>query len=104
MIARWTGWDRLGRTGRVVQAGIIVAALAVVCMAVVDKPVARYMHAQVTGDANAIWAQITRLGDATGYVILALLVVVIGRLGTHVLAPSLLRDRVMMAGDRKSVV
>jgi membrane-associated phospholipid phosphatase len=67
-------------------------------MTVVDKPVARYMHAQVTGDANAIWAQITRLGDATGYVILALLVVVIGWLGTRVLAPSLLRDRVMMAG------
>jgi membrane-associated phospholipid phosphatase len=98
MIARWTGWDRLGRTGRLLHAGIVVLGVALVCMATVDKPVARYMHAQVSGDAYAIWAQITRLGDATGYVIAALLVALTGWLGRRVLAPSRLRDRVMMAG------
>jgi len=98
MIGRWTGWDRLGRTGRVLQTGVVVAAVALVCMAIVDKPVARYMHAHVTGDANAIWAQITRLGDATGYVVIALLVALSGWLGKRVLAPSPLRDRAIMAG------
>ena len=98
MIARWTGWDRLGHSGRVLQAGGIVAALALVCMAAVDKPLARYMHGRVSGDANAIWAEITRLGDATGYVVAALAVLAVSGAGRKVLAPSALRTRVINAG------
>ncbi len=98
MIARWTGWDRLGTPGRVLQAGAVVAALALVCMAAVDKPLARYMHTRVTGDANAIWQEITRLGDATGYVIAALLVFATAWAGQRALAPGPLRDRAIRAG------
>jgi membrane-associated phospholipid phosphatase len=73
-IARGVSWDRLDRPARVVHAGLAVVAIALVIMATIDKPVVLYLKAVVTGDTMALWQTISKLGDATPYVILALAV------------------------------
>lgn len=69
------------------NAGAVVLALTLLCMATLDRPLALYMKAAVDGDTLAIWQTITRLGDATGYVIAALLLLVIAGAGRRVLTP-----------------
>lgn len=97
-LARVSGWADLGTTGRVLQAGVAVLALALLSMATVDVPVVRFMHRNVDGPVQTAWESITDLGDATGYVVVALLVWLAARLARRVLAPGRLRTRMDMAG------
>jgi len=91
--AGWFGWTELGERARLGQAGVVVAALALLCMAAVDRPLARYMKAQVQGDMLVLWEGVTDLGVATGYVVAAVLVLLAGWMGVRVAAHESTRRR-----------
>ncbi len=92
-VVAWSGWPDLGDHARLGHAGVVVAALALLCMAVVDRPLAWSMKAQVQGDMLALWEGITDLGVATGYVVAAVLVLLVGWMGVRVAAHESTRRR-----------
>lgn len=84
--AAWGGWDSHGTCERLIPSGAVIAALALLSMAAVDRPLALYLHDHVQGDILAIWETITQLGVATGYVIVGIVLLLGGWVGTRIAA------------------
>jgi len=75
------------------NAGAMMAALVLLCMAALDRPLALYMKAQVQGDVQALWQAVTTLGVATGYFVAAALIFALAWAGGRLLAPGRLAAR-----------
>ena len=66
-----SAWSRASgsKAAKFVTAGVATAILVMISMALVDRPVALYLHAQ-SPDLRALFALIGRLGEAWGWLVL----------------------------------
>lgn len=85
-VVDFSGWPSLTQAEQLLHVGAVIVALSLLCMVTVDRPIALYMKQSVTGDLMVLWKHITQLGVATGYVIVALLLLYLGRIAQRVAA------------------